>query len=260
MFRSSLSVSLSPNEEELEALHLKTHYSRNKALQKIKNKAHLLHERGVVHVPPPFAAPIDEDDDGDDSTAAADSGLGDSEVKDGERPAKLYVYSGQQSFDRRAFLASLEDAYRLRAGGYKEREPVVLPDEDSIDTLSIVALFAKVDTSGDGSVTREELVRNCHVLHLSVEDAHRLFDKLDVNGDGEVNINDIAPNFAKCCFMLSRVASELHNRILIFFCFLFLSCLVRFTTTNPIIRKLSFHYWQHIYVLAVFVTIFFFRI
>lgn len=182
MFRSSLRVSLAPSDEELEALNFKTHYSRNKALQKIKNKAHLLHERGVVHVPPPFAAPIDEDD-GD---VAADSGSGNGETADNERPANMYAYGGQQSFDRRAFLASLEDAYRLRAGGYKERKPVVVPDDDSIDTLSIVALFAKVDTSGDGSVTREELVRNCHVLHLSVEDAHRLFDKLDVNGDGEV--------------------------------------------------------------------------
>ena len=56
--------------------------------------------------------------------------------------------------------------------------------------MSVVAMFAKVDTSGDGGVTREELVKNCHLLNLSVEEAHRLFDKLDVNGDGEVSAEE----------------------------------------------------------------------
>jgi hypothetical protein len=178
MFQKSFKASfILSAEAESEALLLVAHSSRNAVLQKIRLKAHVLHERGVVHVPAPFAN--DDDDDDGDNTDEAGSAM------EGARPARLYAYGGLQSFDRRAFVASLADAYRLRSSGFKERAPAAAP-ADSIDTMSVVGLFAKVDASGDGGVTREELVKNCHLLNLSVDEAHRLFDKLDVNGDGEV--------------------------------------------------------------------------
>ena len=91
--------------------------------------------------------------------------------------------------------------------------------------MSVVAMFAKLDTSGDGGVSREELVKNCHLLNLSVEEAPRLFDKLDVNGDGEVSAKEFAEAvveiennavadvvYAVCAGDVPRLEESLHRR------------------------------------------------
>ena len=56
----------------------------------------------------------------------------------------------------------------------------------------ISTMFAQLDVDGDGSLTCAEIVKNCHVLKLSEEEAYDLFQKLDVDGDGELSIEEFA--------------------------------------------------------------------
>jgi len=182
---------------EAEAEAFITEKLRNRVTKRLVKRAHLLHERGTLHVPAPYNV---------------------------EEATVHYFYGALQAFDRRAFLVELDEARARRnaSGGGKESRVIKPADEN--DTMSVVAMFAKVDTSGDGGVTREELVKNCHLLNLSVEEAHRLFDKLDVNGDGEVSAEEFAKAvveiennavanvvYALCAGDVSRLEDGLHR-------------------------------------------------
>jgi len=138
---------------------------RNKIVSRMAKKAHLIHERGTIHVPAPY---VQE-----------------------ETPGADFMYGALQGFDRRAFLEDLAQAHKERSkpGGATKK---LKPPEAEQSTNDLVAMFSKVDVNGDGGVSREELVKNCHLLNLSVEEAHRLFDKLDVDGDGEVSADEFA--------------------------------------------------------------------
>ena len=164
MFKKSFQNSFSLGHDE-EAQLFQADVLRNRIVRRAKQKAHLLHSRGTVHVPGPYV----QEEEGN------------------------YKFAALQSFDRRAFLASLAEERKRRSTVSGAKETIIPEVEmDPGDASSIVAMFAKVDVNGDGGVTREELVKNCHLLNLSTEEAHRLFDKLDVNGDGEVSSEEFA--------------------------------------------------------------------
>lgn len=131
----------------------------DRVVKNLKAKVETSRSRGTICVPAPY--PIEE-------------------------PEKLYPYAAMHSFDRREFLKDLDEAMvrRLSSGGEKV-SAIVSANLDS--TEEIMAEFKKLDTSGDGKLTREEIVRNCDLLHLSIEEAHRLFDRLDSDRSGSVD-------------------------------------------------------------------------
>jgi len=57
-------------------------------------------------------------------------------------------------------------------------------DDDEID---IEALFKALDTSGDGTLTRDEVVDGCDLVGMNEDEANALFDTLDEDGSGEIS-------------------------------------------------------------------------
>jgi hypothetical protein len=57
-------------------------------------------------------------------------------------------------------------------------------DEGEID---LDALFDALDTSGDGSLTRDEVVNGADLVGMTPEEAGALFDMLDLDGSGEIS-------------------------------------------------------------------------
>jgi hypothetical protein len=160
----SLGNSFSPHakdEEEAQAESYITKKLRNRvvdrAVKNFKVKARFIRDRGTLQVPAPYA---------------------------NEEPEELYPYAAMHSFDRRAFLVELDEAMARRVSGDKE-SAIVSASLDSAE--AIMAEFKRMDSSGDGTLTREEVVRNSSLLNMSVEEAHRLFDRLDTNNSGEVD-------------------------------------------------------------------------
>ena len=79
----------------------------------------------------------------------------------------------------------MADAEKLKS--LKERAASRQKDDGEGDLSSV---FAQLDTDCDGTLTRDEIVKNCHLLKLSAEEANQLFDKLDADGDGELSIEE----------------------------------------------------------------------
>ena len=55
------------------------------------------------------------------------------------------------------------------------------------DEVDIEALFKALDTSGDGSLTRDEVVDGCDLVGMNEDEANALFDTLDEDGSGEIS-------------------------------------------------------------------------
>nr|CAH8875792.1 unnamed protein product [Trichobilharzia regenti] len=58
-----------------------------------------------------------------------------------------------------------------------------MPDKDML-----IRLFYKLDTSGDGSVSRKELFEGLQRAGVSPTILQRLMERLDLNGDGVITL------------------------------------------------------------------------
>ncbi|CAH8875645.1 unnamed protein product [Trichobilharzia szidati] len=56
------------------------------------------------------------------------------------------------------------------------------------DTEMLIRLFYKLDTSGDGSVSRKELFEGLQRAGVSPTILQRLMERLDLNGDGVITL------------------------------------------------------------------------
>lgn len=132
----------------------------------------------------------DEDDDGDDDNGEGE-GEGDPERP---KPVKRLSASAIDANMKTDSVSHFRWQGTFRAGILKLlRDPESWIETAGVGIVAKIAgdadyVFRQIDTNGDGSIDRTELMKLFEVLdcNLSQQDLDKVFQELDINNDGEI--------------------------------------------------------------------------